>query len=102
MLCEDLTTDYRRIDRVRKQFFKMSRHERHLAHRHLLDVRRNAFDKSITDNSTHVGCRISRSDRQALEAFAELNQTTPSALMREMIRTYLQQETNKRTLRMVS
>lgn len=102
MLHEDLTTDFRRIDRMRKQYLKMSRNELHLTHRHLLDVRRNAFDKSITDNSTHVGCRISRSDRQALEASAELHHTTTSALMRDIIRTYVQQETNKRTLRMVS
>lgn len=102
MLHEDLTTDYRRIDRMRKQYLNMSRHELHLTHRHLLDVRRNAFDKSITDNSTHVGCRISRSDRQALEAFAELKDTTPSALMRDIIRTYLQREADDWSHRMAS
>lgn len=88
-------TDYKRIDRLRKQFTKLDCHERHLAHRHLLDIRRNAGDKSITDNGTHVGCRIRRSDRQKLEALAAARGTTTSALMREIIEIYLHQEITK-------
>lgn len=95
-------TDYKRIHRLRKQYLKMDRHERYLAHRHLLDVRRNAGDKSITDNGTHVGCRIRRSDRQKLEALAAARRTTMSALMREIIEIYLHQEITKWELQLAS
>lgn len=90
-----MTTDYERIDRLRKEYLKLDRHERYLAHRHLLDVRKQAGDKSITDNATHVGCRIRRSDRRKLEALAELRGTTTSAQLREIIKIYLHQEITK-------
>jgi hypothetical protein len=95
-------TDYKRIDRLRKQFTQLDCHERHLAHRHLLDVRRNAGDKSITDNGTHVGCRIRRSDRSDLEALAQSRGTTTSALIREIIQLYLHQEITKWELSIAS
>lgn len=95
-------TDYKRIDRLRKQFIKLDCHERHLAHRHLLQVRRNAGDKSITDNGTHVGCRIRRSHRRDLEALATARGTTPSAVMREIIELYLHQEITKWELQLAS
>lgn len=92
MLREEPKTDLRRIDRIRHHFLKLNRNERNLTHRQLLEIRRRARDKSITDNSTHVGCRITRADRRQLEALAETRGMKPSALMREVINTYLERE----------
>lgn len=99
MLREQPKTDLRRIDRIRQHLLKLNRNERNLTHRHLLEIRRRARDKSITDNSTHVGCRITIADRRQLEALAEARGITPSALMREMINTYLERENDEWELR---
>lgn len=83
---------FKRIDKLRKRFIEMERPERHLVHLHLLDVRRRSLDKSITDNSTHVGCRITRSDKRLLADIAEARGTTTSAIMRDVIHNYLETE----------
>lgn len=102
MLREEPKTDLRRIDRIRQHLLKLNRNERNLTHRQLLDIRKRARDKSITDNSTHVGCRITRAHRSQLEALAEARGITPSALMREMINTYLEREIIEWELKLAS
>jgi hypothetical protein len=86
---------YRRIDKLRKQFMQLQRHERHLAHRHLLDVRRRSLDKTLTDNTTHVGCRVTRSDKRLLADIAEAKGTTTSGIVRDVVHDYLETERAK-------
>lgn len=83
---------FKRIDKLRKQFISMERPERHLVHRHLLDVRKRSLDKTITDNTTHVGCRMTRADKRLLADIAEAKGTTTSAVVRGVIHNYLETE----------
>jgi hypothetical protein len=91
MTSEDKTF-FRKLDRLRKLFREMHRHERHLVHRHLLEVRKRSLDKSITDNTTHVGCRVTRSDKRLLADIAKAQGTTTSGIVRDVVHDYLETE----------
>ena len=83
--------DLRQISRLRRRFESMEREERHFVHRHLLDVMRQQGDPQLSDNTDHIGSRITADEKQQLQLLAAVGQTSVSALIRTAVRRYIQQ-----------
>lgn len=85
--------DEQLIKRLRRRFFQMDRQERHLTHRHLLDVMRQMKDAKHSANATHAGTRVPRDHIVRLKLLADERDTTVCALIRLAI-TKLLKENN--------
>ena len=85
--------DAHAISRLRERFERMTQEERHFTHRHLLDVMRTFGDASLTDNSDHIGSRISQDEKTLLQLLAAARGSTTSAVIRDAIRDYIKRTT---------
>ena len=86
--------DEQLIKRLRRRFLEMDRQERHLTHRHLLDVMRQMKDAKHSANATHAGTRIPRDHIVRLKMLADERDTTVCALIRLAITKLLKEETH--------
>jgi hypothetical protein len=77
-----LTDD--QVRRIRKTIREGTKTDRYIIKQDLLAVQ--VANGEATDNSTHIGARIARHEREQLERFAKSHGTYPSELVREAVR----------------
>ena len=77
-----LTDD--QVRRIRRAIREGTKVDRFVIRQELLAVQEEKGE--ATDNSTHIGARIRRDERNYLERFAASHDTTASELVREAVR----------------
>ena len=77
-----LTDD--QVRRIRRTIREGTKVDRFVIRQELLAVQEEKGE--ATDNSTHIGARIRRDERNYLERFAASHDTTASELVREAVR----------------
>lgn len=64
----------------------LNRSERRCVHQHLLEVARDADDKSLCNNENIVACRMRQDEHDAIVEWCQDHQTTLSAFARDAVR----------------
>jgi len=85
LIPEPLPVDEVLVGKTEKLIRKMNRSERRRVHRTLLEEARTAEDKSITDNSNLVSCRLTRDDYASVLNICDDRGEELSAFLRNII-----------------